>query len=185
MIYKVKRTAHKIHIIKKILTTDGLNREDYFEIDCDDINIMINANMGTREIFINTITKGLEFGDEKFYDIPVKDIKRVNLIKKAKLNMESLVQSVDMITYINYIDINNELYSHGIFITENNREEKYLEILETGKENLIDLLENLLTNKDKLSVVKSAKSNFDKVVEAVKETQEDDIEALDKIASGI
>ena len=58
---------------------------------------------------------------------------------------------------------------------------KYLEILETGDEHKIDLLEDLLLVKDKLSIVKSAKNDFDKVVEAVKETQEDDTEGLAKI----
>ena len=181
MFYRVKRENHKIQIIEEINSIDGLNREDYFDVDCDEINGMIQANINTRTIFINTKTKGLEFEDEKFYDIPVRDIKRVNLIKEAKAKMESLVQSVDMITYINYIDINNELYESGIFITEGNREEKYLEILETGDEHKIDLLEDLLLVKDKLSIVKSAKNDFDKVVEAVKETQEDDTEGLAKI----
>lgn len=47
--------------------------------------------------------------------------------------------------------VSNTLYANGIFITNENREEKYIEIIETGKIELIEALETYLNLKDKIS----------------------------------
>jgi len=184
-IYQVRRENDKMYFIKAVDSAVGLTRDQYFEVPngYDEFAKSIRDNIDSKTVLLDE-NGNLTFEDEKYYGIPVTDIKRVTAIKKAKLKMESLVQSVDMITYINYIDINNELYNYGIFITEGNREEKYLEILETGDEHKIDLLEELLLAKDKLGVVKSAKQDFDDTFEAVFNIVEDD-EALDTILSKI
>jgi len=184
-IWQVRRETNKMYFIKEVDNTDGLERDQWFEMPegYEDINKSIKQNINFKAVFLDKEGK-LSFEDEKFYGIPTIDIKRVTVIKKAKLKMESLVQSVDMITYINYIDINNELYNYGIFITEGNREEKYLEILETGDEHKIDLLEDLLLAKDKLGVVKSAKQDFDDTLDTVLNLTEND-EQLDVILSKI
>jgi len=180
MIYQIiNEDAHII--IDKIVDMES---ENTIVIDEVEINNFIAANISDKTIIIDS-EGNILFKDEKYYNIPVKDIKRVSIIKEAKLKVESLVQKVDMITYINYIDINNELSSHGIFITNNNREEKYLEILEIGDENLIDLLEAFLEAKDELQVVKSAKKDFNRVLQSVYKLTEDDVEELDKISSSI
>lgn len=57
---------------------------------------------------------------------------------------------VSAIDFFDYTNTSNELASLGYFITEKNREEKYLEIIETGDEGLIYMLENYLETKDKL-----------------------------------
>ena len=180
MIYQIKNENDYI-IIDKIVENES---EDTIVIDDVEIDNFIIANISDKTIRIDRDGE-ISFIDERYYNIPTKDIRRVSIIEKAKLKVESLIQKVDMITYINYIDINNELSSHGIFITDSNREEKYLEILETGDENLIDLLELFLEAKDELQVVKSAKKDFSTTLASVQNLTEDDIEELDKIASGI
>ena len=56
--------------------------------------------------------------------------------------------------------LNNDLASAGYFITNSNREEKYLEILETGDEKLIQKLEDYLNYKDEISAVASLERRF-------------------------
>ena len=177
--YTVRREDNKIYILDTVNNTSDLEPTQFITIEDDDTNQVIISNMDTKTVILSD--GKIEFQDEKYYNISVKDKLRVGIIKEAKLKMESLVQSVDMITYINYIDINNELYNYGIFITDSNREEKYLEILETGDEHKIDLLEDLLLCKDKLGIVKSAKNQFDNILEAVENTPEDDVESLEKL----
>jgi hypothetical protein len=86
-----------------------------------------------------------------------------------------------------FIVLNNDLASNGYFITNENREEKYLEILETGDEKLIAKLEDYLNYKDELEAVAflerkfSAFRNEIKVaptVDAIKEIEEKFLEAF-------
>ena len=56
--------------------------------------------------------------------------------------------------------LNNDLASAGYFITDSNREEKYLEILETGDEKLIQKLEDYLNYKDEIASVASLERKF-------------------------
>jgi len=50
----------------------------------------------------------------------------------------------------NFMCKNNELASKGYFITDNNREDQYIKIIETADDNLINLLESYLESKDKI-----------------------------------
>ena len=47
--------------------------------------------------------------------------------------------------------VSNVLYAEGIFITDSNREAKYIEIIETNRVELIEALEKYLNIKDKMS----------------------------------
>jgi len=59
--------------------------------------------------------------------------------------------NVGAINYFDYLTVFSKLASLGYFITDDNREEKYLEIIETGDEELISDLELYLESMDKLS----------------------------------
>jgi hypothetical protein len=80
-----------------------------------------------------------------------------------------------------FIVLNNDLAANGYFITNENREEKYLEILETGDEKLIAKLEDYLNYKDEIESVASLERKFQAFraeikeavsVEAIKEIEE-------------
>jgi chromatin segregation and condensation protein Rec8/ScpA/Scc1 (kleisin family) len=59
-----------------------------------------------------------------------------------------------------FIILNNDLSNAGYFITNDNREEKYLEILETGDEKLIQKLEDYLNYKDEIEAVAQLERKF-------------------------
>jgi hypothetical protein len=56
--------------------------------------------------------------------------------------------------------LNNDLSANGYFITNENREEKYLEILETGDEKLIQKLEDYLNYKDEIESIAQLERKF-------------------------
>lgn len=59
-----------------------------------------------------------------------------------------------------FIILNNDLSAKGYFITNENREEKYLEMLETGDEKLIAKLEDYLNYKDEIESVAQLERKF-------------------------
>lgn len=115
------------------------------------------------------------------YNISAKDKMKYNIMEQAESFYKARVNKGSLLDYLYYIDINNELNSRGFFITDSNKEEKYLEILETGDDNLIDLLEEFLILKDQLSELKTARQIFIEVISKLKETEESDVEMLKEI----
>jgi len=183
MHFRVKRDSHKIKIIEELHKEDlyGLSRGEFLTINDTFIIKEITEAMAKGYIVsLNAVTKKIETEVDKFHNIPTTDVKRVQAIKSASERVESLTNEVELIDYISYIDANNVLNSHGFHITDDNREEQYLNILEDGNESLIDVLEEFLTLKDKLNKVKSVKREYDKVIEIVKTTSEEDLD-LDKL----
>jgi hypothetical protein len=72
-------------------------------------------------------------------------------LKNAKASLESRFGVIEFFEFFEFLLANNALAEKGYFITDANREEKYLEIINTGDEDLISLLENFLNVRDKLS----------------------------------
>ena len=64
-----------------------------------------------------------------------------------------------------YISINNELISKGYFISDENREEKYLEILNKESEEFIEKFIKYLEIMDRMFVEKEIIKKFDDLVE--------------------
>jgi len=83
------------------------------------------------------------------------------LIKVRSLVVPEMTKESGFTLY-NFMMMNNELASEGYFITNNNREEKYIEIIETGNERLIETLEMYLEAKDTLDRAASMKVRLDK-----------------------
>ena len=72
-------------------------------------------------------------------------------IASARTRMYQRFTTLNVITLFNYMEGNNVLQDAGYNITETNREENYLEILNTGNTSLIEQLEEYLEAKDLLS----------------------------------
>jgi len=59
-----------------------------------------------------------------------------------------------------FMILNNDLINAGYAITNTNREEKYLEILETGDESMIAKLEDYLNYKDEIEAIANLERRF-------------------------
>ena len=114
------------------------------------------------------ITKNLTANEVLPFEVEILDDDKVDPLLKAK---NSSLQKVRMLVtpdlskisgfaLYGFIVLNNDLSNAGYFITNDNREEKYLEILETGDEKLISKLEDYLNYRDELENISHLERKF-------------------------
>lgn len=101
-------------------------------------------------------------------------------IKRVRMLINPELASVSGLAFYGFICLNNELADKGFFITDQNRESKYLSILETGDEKLISKLEDYLNYRDEIGRVASLHKKFEKFRKDMKE--ETDKEKIQKLA---
>jgi len=92
---------------------------------------------------------------------PLQEAKNYNLAKIRMLVTPDLSKIAGLTLY-GFMVLNNDLINSGYAITNENREEKYLQILETGDEKLISKLEDYLNYKDEIEKVAHLERKFSK-----------------------
>ena len=92
---------------------------------------------------------------------PLDEARKAALIKVRMLVTPELAKISGFALY-GFMMLNNDLANAGFFITNDNREEKYLSILETGNEDLIAKLEDYLNYKDEIENVAHLERKFSK-----------------------
>jgi ribosomal protein S17 len=90
---------------------------------------------------------------------PIQEARDSSVVKIRMLVTPDLSKISGFALY-GFMILNNDLASNGYFITNENREEKYLEILETGDEKLIAKLEDYLNYKDEIEAVAHLERRF-------------------------
>lgn len=69
-----------------------------------------------------------------------------------------------LIDFVSLMMINNKFLSKGIFITDDNKEECYIKIIETGDESLITDLERYLVLKDDIKKIEANKQEYSDII---------------------
>ncbi len=82
------------------------------------------------------------------------DIKKISAQRLIEKHYRMVMNSVALFEMYNVMMINNELGAQGYFITSDNREEKYIDIINSGDEKLITLLQEYLEARDKIDPMK-------------------------------
>jgi len=82
-----------------------------------------------------------------------QELKRANTLHKARTYVSTRLNIISVFDIFDFMMASNTLASEGYFISSSNRREKYLEIIDTGKIELIDALESYLNSIDKLTVL--------------------------------
>lgn len=82
------------------------------------------------------------------------------VIVKIRMMITPVLSKISGFTLYGFMVLNNDMSNAGYFITNDNREEKYLEILETGDEKLIAKLEDYLNYKDEIENVAFLERQF-------------------------
>jgi archaellum biogenesis ATPase FlaH len=109
---------------------------------------------------------------------------------KAALAVKTKVRGIlgdDLLTFtlldfVTFMQLNNAFATKGIFITEKNKEEKYIEIIETGDENLIQDLEKYIMLLDNIKMIQRKKEEYCQVIDNLKHVQNyDDTQAVNNI----
>lgn len=81
-------------------------------------------------------------------------------VRKIRMLVTPELGKISGLAIYGFTVLNNDLASRGYFITNDNREEKYLEILETEDEELISKLEDYLNYKDEIDAVSFVERRF-------------------------
>ena len=88
----------------------------------------------------------------------------------------------NLINFISIMLINNKFMSKGIFITDDNKEECYIKIIELGDESLINDLEKFITLKDEIREIEKKKEEYDIIIDKLKRlSNKNDEEAVNAI----
>lgn len=93
-------------------------------------------------------------------------------IKSVKTKLRGVMGddliTLTLIDFVSFMLLNNKFANKGIFITHDNKEEKYIEIIETCDDKLIEDLEKYIILLDKLKEIENKKDEYVNIVESIK-----------------
>jgi hypothetical protein len=73
---------------------------------------------------------------------------------------------------VKFMILSNDFMSKGIFITDDNREECYIKIIEMGDESLIQKLEDYLNMKDSINIIQKKQEEYKKIIVQLQELED-------------
>ena len=88
----------------------------------------------------------------------------VALRKKARGIIGDDILNFKLVDMVSIMLIQNKFANKGIFITEDNKEECYIKIIETGDETLINDLERFITLRDDIKRIEAQKQEYVDIV---------------------
>jgi hypothetical protein len=95
-----------------------------------------------------------------------KAAKAVKVKARGILGDELLI--FKLIDFVSLMMLNNKFADKGIFITDNNKEECYIKIIESGDENLINDLERFISLKDDIKQIEVQKTEYQNIINKLK-----------------
>jgi hypothetical protein len=69
-----------------------------------------------------------------------------------------------LVDFVTFMNLNNKFLEKGIIISDTNKEEAYIKIIETGDEELITSLEQYLTIKDDIKIIEAQKNEYASII---------------------
>lgn len=87
-----------------------------------------------------------------------------------------------LLDFVSFLILNNEFTSKGYIITEDNREEVYIKIIETGDVQLINDLEKYINLRDSIKELQRKKDEFYDIIEKLSSLSNlNDVESVNSI----
>jgi hypothetical protein len=87
-----------------------------------------------------------------------------------------------LLDFVSLLMINNKFLSKGIAITDDNKEECYIKIIELGDDTLITELERYITLKDEIKKIEADKQEYAEIINKLQLLADfNDTEAVNKI----
>jgi hypothetical protein len=168
------------NVVNNTLDAPADHQEKYLKLSYMSAEMMKKAVVENKTIHISKTLRTTEVlpGEFEVIDLmetdPLQEARNAAMIKIRMLITPELSKIAGLTMY-GFIMLNNDLANAGYFITNDNREEKYLEILETGDEKLITKLEDYLNYKDEIESVAQLERKFSAFRTAIKlsNTQEE------------
>jgi hypothetical protein len=69
-----------------------------------------------------------------------------------------------LVDFVSFMLLNNKFSNKGIFITDDNKEECYIKIIESGEETMINDLEKFISLKDEIKDIEKSKSEYQEII---------------------
>jgi len=144
--------------------TGAIVQTDEYEVDPEMVREIksrelfnyIKNTLKTSSIQFDKKTEGeLIEEDLEIYEYDELLLKKENTLNKARTYISTRLNAISLFELYEFTLCNNILVEAGFRITDANRKEKYLEIIDKGEISLIDALERFLISKDRLEVVNS------------------------------
>lgn len=153
------------NVTKNTLDNRADREESYLKLNSATFEIIKTAITGNKLVKVN---KTLVADEVMPWEVEVVDLgetdplqeSRNAAITKVRMLVTPEMSKASGLALYGFIILNNDLAANGYFITNENREEKYLEILETGDEKLIAKLEDYLNYKDEIEAVAQLERKF-------------------------
>lgn len=112
--------------------------------------------------------------EEKYIEVEGIDVKTyagkavMALKTKARGVMGDDLLTFHLVDFASFMMLNNKFASKGIFITDENKEEEYIKVIESGDIGLIEDLETYINLRDKIQVIEGQKKEYDTLVNSLK-----------------
>lgn len=175
------------NVTKNSLDNLANRDEKYLKLSYVAYKTISDALMAGKQV---TITKSLMTDEVLPFEVTVLDAsetvdplvaaKNASIIKIRMLVTPELSKIAGLTLY-SFMVLNNELASRGYFITDGNREETYIRILEAGDESLIQMLEDYLNSRDEIDRVAALERKFTAFRNAVLDAKNaEDVTALEQ-----
>jgi len=150
----------------------------YHPVDSSTLDTIQDAlNSGKDIIIPRKLTRPAVLSDLLIDVDPVEAKKSVILSRMSK-DFDSYNNVIALLSVFGFMKANNVFRSVGIEITDANREEKYLEVLNSGDTDLINNLEAYLNAMDEVSKVSWKYERFAEFKSAVEAASEAELDAL-------
>lgn len=104
------------------------------------------------------------------------------LKNKARGIMGDELLTFHMVDFASFMILNNKFAAKGIFITDENKEEEYIKVIESGDISLIEDLETYINLRDKVQGIEAQKKEYTDIVTKLKSLEDyDDRDAVNSI----
>ena len=89
---------------------------------------------------------------------------------------------LNLMNFVEFMQLHDKFADKGIFITKENKEEKYIEILEMEDEQLLNDLEKYISIQEKLGTIQESVDLYHSKIEALKELDDmNDVDAVNNV----
>jgi len=160
------------NVMQNTLDNQANRNEKLLKLSYMSHQMIKNALLENKIVNIPKTLRTTEVLPGEFNIIDLKELDEIQeernaAIIKIRMLVTPELSKISGFTMYGFIILNNDLASAGYFITNDNREEKYLEILETENEKLISKLEDYLNYKDEIERLSQLERNFSQFRQAV------------------
>jgi len=167
-------------LIDYYVRLDNNTRIFYNELKSKGYIVSINEKAFLKKEIIkdDLIFTSLEFKKPDEAELTELDIKKEKYFSSMDTYLSNHVNKIQWFKYIEFISIFNQFASKGLFITDNNKEDMYIKILEDGDEGTLEALEFYLTLQDEINPFIQLHFKILRIKEEVEYSDEEEFEEI-------